>query len=227
MEYCRPVAETDGVPLRSIAQTPGFDPVRTWGPGPILLVKPASEDLRSRAETPALKLGMDLASTSHITDVDKNLTDFFHADTRLVPIRKTDRNQARDRVLIGRARTCDVRISEPTVSKVHAAILFPPSWPMLEEPGGWRLRDCHSRNGTWVPVPSGRAQAAPASGPGLALFPGTQILFGAVEAVFVDADYMRDALEIAVKQWKERDLEQARRTSPDTDLIPRLEEDLS
>ncbi len=217
--------DTDGIPLRSLASSPGFDPVRTWGPGPLLLIKPPCPKLYASATTPAADLNRSEASTSVLHNSGTmDMTEFFASEARLAPIRKSDRNDMKRQVLIGRSRTCDIRINDPTVSKVHASIFLPPGWPMVAAPDGWRLRDCHSSNGTLIPLPSGEPERAPARGPGLALYPGTRILFGAVETVFVDPDYLRDALEIAKRQWAEDDLNASRastRSSSDTDQIKR------
>jgi hypothetical protein len=45
-----------------------------------------------------------------------------------------------DRLLIGRDRDCDVRATEPTVSRRHAELLC--------RDGGWIVRDLNSMNGT-------------------------------------------------------------------------------
>jgi serine phosphatase RsbU (regulator of sigma subunit) len=72
----------------------------------------------------------------------------------------------RDRYTIGRSRTCDIRLSDPKVSRVHAEL--------VRAPGGiWKLRDAGSANHTYVngrPVTEYELQDGDALQVGPALF---------------------------------------------------------
>jgi hypothetical protein len=61
--------------------------------------------------------------------------------TLVAPLEKSPRNPYDGFLFLGRASTCDVIIRDASISKTHAVI---EPWP-----GGWRLRDNRSRNGTW------------------------------------------------------------------------------
>lgn len=112
-----------------------------------------------------------------------------------MPLLQTPRVQQTGQFLVGRSRSCDLRVNHPTVSKAHALIGFPPGWPSREHP--WHLHDCTSTNGTYVAAPSG-LQAAPAQGPGVVLQPGLSIILGAIEILFLDSGGLQDLLE----QWR-------------------------
>lgn len=206
----------DGVPLRSIAETPGFDPVRTWGPGPLLLIQATTPG----GATPFMfSTPEDRTSASRTDDVSKTpLKAYLAKNAVLVPIRKTKRN-AFDQVTIGRARNNDIRLSDRSVSKVHAYVFAPPAWPMLED-GGWRLRDANSTNGTAVSTGSGEIDV-PAEAPGLMLRPGMLVRLGSVSAIYVDPDHLREALEAAKLEWERADQQSARKGSTDTDHLRR------
>jgi ABC-type multidrug transport system ATPase subunit/pSer/pThr/pTyr-binding forkhead associated (FHA) protein len=57
-------------------------------------------------------------------------------------LREAERDTAQDRVIIGSAETCDVRIEEPKVSRRHCAV--------FKLPEGFLIEDLQSRNGTYV-----------------------------------------------------------------------------
>lgn len=218
--------EYDGVPLKAIAETPGFDPVRTWGPGPLLLIQaPSREGNAPLFNTPNDEEAQKsqgnpgLLSTDQLGDYGP-LNAFLAPNAAIVPIRKTNRNSFDTHVTIGRARNNDIRLNEPSVSKVHAYIFPPPAWPMTEE-GGWRLRDANSTNGTAIIVGSGEI-TAPTSGKGLLLQPGAEIRMGRVVVLYVDADSLRIAVDFAREEWLRLDMEAARRGSSDTQQIAKV-----
>jgi hypothetical protein len=62
-------------------------------------------------------------------------------ETLVAALEKSPRNPYDGFLFLGRASTCDVIIRDASISKTHAVI---EPWP-----GGWRLRDNRSRNGTW------------------------------------------------------------------------------
>lgn len=61
--------------------------------------------------------------------------------TNVAPLEKSSRNPYDGFLFVGRASTSDVIIRDASISKSHAVI--------EPHPGGWRLRDNRSRNGTW------------------------------------------------------------------------------
>ncbi len=65
------------------------------------------------------------------------------AGWRVAPLVKRDGNPFPERVSVGRARSCDVVLRIPQVSKLHAHFLFDPKGRLL-------VRDQRSANGTRV-----------------------------------------------------------------------------
>lgn len=62
----------------------------------------------------------------------------------IAPLWKSDRNSFKGMISIGRSNSCDIRISSPQVSKIHA--LFTQD----AETGIWSISDNRSTNGTRV-----------------------------------------------------------------------------
>lgn len=208
--------ESDGVPLKAISETPGFDPVRTWGPGPLLIFKASSPEGHAPVfeSTP----GTSDVETSALR-ADSELSAYLSPFSILVPVRKSGRNDWGRQITIGRARANDIRLAEPGVSKVHAQIFPPVAWPMLDE-GGWRIRDAGSTNGTAILAGSGEVRV-PTTGDGYKLSAGMEVRFGTVLAVFVEPEGLRIALEYAKKEWARRDKEASQRGSSDTGQVKR------
>lgn len=214
--------ESDGVYLKSIAETAGFDPVRTWGQGPLLLIK-ASDP---RGEAPFMfttpkdpDQDLDhacLISTTKLLEQGGPLSAYLSRRAAVLPVRKSKRN-AWSEITIGRARNNDIRISDSGVSKVHAYIMPPPGWPMVD--GEWKIRDCWSTNGTFILSGSGPVTVPMKDG--VLLKAGMEIRFGTVDAIFLDPDTLRSALDYAKQQWEALDKEASRRRSSDTDLTRR------
>ncbi len=213
----------DGVPLRAIAETPGFDPVRTWGPGPLLLIKAPTPNSAApyHFTTPPDGSRTSLHSTNTLGRLGGGGSAFLAPLAVLVPIRKSTRNVWSQQVTIGRARNNDIRLSDPSVSKVHAYIFLPPAWPMTTE-GGWRLVDASSTNGTrvqtaggWIPAPG------TGEGGGLHLSTGQEIQLGSVEAIYLDPEDLTHLLDYARTEWNREDLKAAKRGSPATDKLPK------
>lgn len=75
-------------------------------------------------------------------------------------------------VSLGRAAELDLQVRDPSVSRFHAHF--------REEPGGVRVRDASSSNGTFV----GEAHVADV---GTLLKPGDKLTFGGIKAAFHDA----------------------------------------
>lgn len=217
------MTQADGVPLKSIAETPGFDPTRTWGPGPLLLIQAPHPDgdapfLFSTPDGGRDEQGhVNAASTAQLFQQGP-LSAYLAPNAVLVPIRKTTRNSFGGQITIGRARNNDIRLSDPSVSKVHAYVIPPKGWPMLDE-GGWYLRDAGSTNGTYMLSGSGAVKADMRSG--LLLAPGTEIRLGSVLAIYVDPEHLRGAIDYAKQEWSKRDREAAKKGSDDTARLQR------
>jgi hypothetical protein len=219
-----PDSVSDGVYLRAIADTPGFDPVRTWGPGPLLLIKAAAPGARAPVQfnTPSSPMSRQiaLASTSSAMGTPEDFQDgYLGENSVVVPIRKTKRNPW-SHITLGRARVNDIRLSDKSVSKVHCYIYPPAAWEVIQTAEPWRIRDCGSTNGSFVLLGSG-PQAIPAKDPGFQLVSGTELLLGQVLALFVDAQDLVQSVEFARSQWELADREAAKLGSGDTDHVPR------
>jgi pSer/pThr/pTyr-binding forkhead associated (FHA) protein len=80
-----------------------------------------------------------------------------------LPIRKKRHGADKDRITLGRERTCDIVVRTPGVSKLHACFL--PGTPL-------RLLDVGSQNGTFV---DGKRLAAEQP---VAVTPGASLVFG-------------------------------------------------
>lgn len=88
-------------------------------------------------------------------------------------------------VKIGRSRTCDLRVENDSVSKVHASIAFD------RGSGSYFLCDENSRNGTCInsePVPPGEKTA---------LWSGVYVSFGDAVYVFIDPPTLRKLSRLA------------------------------
>ena len=77
----------------------------------------------------------------------------------------------RERTLLGRSRSCDVRVKEDSVSRLHAAL--------VRREGELFLEDLGSSNGTFC---NGRPVTAP-----VVVRAGDRLAFGAVEAALETA----------------------------------------
>ncbi len=99
----------------------------------------------------------------------------------VIPVIKSDANPYQNRIIVGRARNCDVTIADPTVSKVHAEL-------RETDAGTFQLMDRGSRNGTAVEgTPCLVGEPAKVSN-------GNLLRFGAIETVFLDAGSLFDRL---------------------------------
>jgi hypothetical protein len=95
------------------------------------------------------------------------------ADYELVALVKAERSPYLDRILIGRARNCDVMLRAGSVSKAHAFL--------HRSPASWMLTDMDSHNGTRVDDQRLSPRVAtPVS-------TGQSVSFGAFEARLLDA----------------------------------------
>lgn len=215
---------SDGVYLRAVADTPGFDPIRTWGPGPLLLIKSLSPDGAAPFQfaTPDDESASPIALAS--TDgggmqVEQLQRGYLAEHSVVVPIRKSKRNPW-SHITIGRARTNDIRLNHKSVSKVHCYVFPPLAWEIIKTEEPWRIRDCKSTNGTFVALGSGR-QPVPSAGDGVAIMPGTELQIGVVQALYVDGEDLAQAVEWAKREWIRQDQAAANKKSDDTTRWPR------
>jgi hypothetical protein len=100
----------------------------------------------------------------------------------LLPVAKARMSPWKDRVVVGRTASCDLVLSELSVSKVHAYFL-------RNGEGLWRVHDARGMNGTVV---DGR-RVDPA-GEGQALESGAQLQFGRQRCEFLDGGELFDIL---------------------------------
>ena len=99
----------------------------------------------------------------------------------ILAVAKSENNPYAERVIVGRARNCDLVIRDPSVSKFHA------DFRDITAQSGL-LTDRSSRNGTAVngdDLVGGKAQAVKN---------GDRIRFGGVSAMFLDAASLHDAI---------------------------------
>ena len=102
------------------------------------------------------------------------------ADFGFFPLRKTDKNPWKDKLLVGRATNNDVVVRDASVSKVHARI--------TQREGAWTLSDARSTNGTWVDgvqLPAGGAAPLRAGG---------TVKLGGVSCSVLDSEAVHRAL---------------------------------
>ncbi len=127
-----------------------------------------SDDLaaRSSARTKAAKsdpLEMDLLAEQHLPP-----------SWRVAKVRKRDGSPRADVLTVGRVPTCDVYLAFPSVSKLHASLMF-------EGTRISRVIDEGSTNGTWL---NGTA-LSPGKASELKL--GDHLRFGGVDVELLDA----------------------------------------
>ncbi len=97
------------------------------------------------------------------------------------PLLKSGANPYEGRIIIGRARNCDIVLRDPSVSKFHA--------DFREITGGqMAVTDRSSRNGTSVNA------AGLVGGKPQAVSSGDRVCFGAMATVFLTAGALHDAL---------------------------------
>lgn len=102
-------------------------------------------------------------------------------ECQVVPLVKSAANPYENRIIVGRARNCDVVLRGDDVSKVHG------EFKILEN-GDAELTDRRSSNGTWV---NGRRLDAGAK---IVIKPGDTIRFASLETVFVSNADLYDRL---------------------------------
>lgn len=93
-------------------------------------------------------LGKPISSIFKLSETDaltqrKSTSQHLNAQAVIAPLWKSDRNSFKE-VSVGRSSSCDIRISSPQVSKIHA--LFTKD----AETGIWSISDNRSTNGTRV-----------------------------------------------------------------------------
>jgi hypothetical protein len=81
--------------------------------------------------------------------------------------------------VVGRDASCDFSLDDPSVSKVHASVLW--------DGTSWHVLDEGSRNGTFVNAEPVSKEASPLSN-------GDAIAFGDFQLVFIDARTLRSQL---------------------------------
>ncbi len=97
----------------------------------------------------------------------------------IMPVRKSSRNPYSDRISVGRAKTCDIILPSPHVSKLHAHI-------MPNGDGTFDLRDASSANGTF------RNGVRLKPDERVHLKPGDKLRFGWLDTQYLDAGLLYD-----------------------------------
>jgi hypothetical protein len=100
----------------------------------------------------------------------------------IFPVLKSARNPYKDRISVGRAKTCDVVLQTRYMSKLHAHLL-------RNDDGTFELRDANSSNGTFK---NGERLQQNQKVP---VRPGDRVRFGFLETQFVDAAQLYDLLK--------------------------------
>ena len=121
---------------------------------------------------------MDMSATAALP----TLSSFLASQSRfggVIPVLKSERNPYAGRISIGRAATNDVVIPTLHVSKLHAHFI-------QSDGNRWGLRDAQSTNATFV-----NSRRCP-PGELVALHLGDTLLFGSLEARFLDASALFD-----------------------------------
>lgn len=113
-----------------------------------------------------------------IPDAVPARADLFDPGQRVVPVVKSDRNPFTDVITVGRAKSNDIAIESPDVSKVHAWI--------RQRPGGLVISDNASTNGTFLDA----VKLPPKVDHPLR--PGLTVRFGHVTCRFVTPDDLVD-----------------------------------
>ncbi len=174
--------------LASRVRAKEVDLGRLLGDLPVLVFKPKVGDEASPVyQTP--EDGTELpepGDTSVLQRGDAGALDTVLRTAVVVPLTVTNRNLYEDRVLLGRAASCDVRLISPLVSKLHATV-----HPDEEEASTWRIADEGSSNGTRVngiPLEPHRLYR---------LRPGDELLIGDVTALFLDAEALAQLCSLA------------------------------
>jgi hypothetical protein len=102
---------------------------RLLGPAQLMGAPPKDAgpewSFETRVMPPTFKYGMDLR------------------DALLFPVRKQHGKLFANTILVGRAESCDIVLSHPSISKLHARIKRGPD-------GLYSISDAGSTNGTWV-----------------------------------------------------------------------------
>jgi len=133
----------DGIRLRKLLSIPSFEADLFWPGIPILLVLGDEEGF---AETGIIRPPGASCSSTGLLDLGAEIaTCPVSLDALVVPISSKRDPENRRPIRLGRSWGMDVCLNHPTISKFHAQFL-----PPEEGRRGWRLRDCGSRNGTWV-----------------------------------------------------------------------------
>lgn len=194
----------DGITLGDLVSVAGFDPVSAWGDVSCLLVKSTSAEGRAPMASTSAD-GTFALDTAEILLGQHLLNGYASPGSVVVPLKKSGRNQFTD-VVVGRSASADIRLSDASVSKVHAYLLAPP-----QGGGPWRLRDAASTNGTYV-----AGVRLHAGGRGAMLAPTDEIRFGSVDAAFLDAQALA-----ALIAYVDEALKATKPEADDTDPIPR------
>lgn len=215
-----------GTTLRELALN-RVNVVAAWGRCPLLLIQATTNELTAPFlfDTPE---DVELVETSEFqTGVNANdLNSYCLPESVVIPVRKTHRNSFDD-VIVGRATNCDIRLSDRTVSKVHA-YLKPPADPS----GVWLLWEpTASTNGTYVdgmrldPMARRDAQSSETTKTFIyRIAPGRKLRFGTVECLFLDSVGLDQTLEYAMELWNANGLDWEERYTEGkhpTDKYPR------
>ena len=124
-------------------------------------------------------LGQPISNVFKLSETDALTPDkaaahqYLNKQAVIAPLWKSDRNSFKEVISIGRSNSCDIRISSPQVSKIHA--LFTQD----AETGIWSISDNRSTNSTRVNnIPLEGAES-------FRLENNAEISFGELHAIFL------------------------------------------
>lgn len=205
------VFSPSGIRLIDIVRLAGFDPHQVWPSNPLLLIKSPESDKEAPYlhATPGDKAVF--GTTINILG-NRALAGYIAPKAVVVPIIKSKRNKRHDTIVIGRAQSADIRLSDPSISKTHALLMPPTGSPV------WRIQDAGSTNGTAVngitisksrPTHLGLTE---------------EIRLGNARALFIDAEALMSIMNHAREAWAS-DLETistADHSNSSTQQLPRI-----
>lgn len=153
---------------------------KAHGKGFFVLVTNRAAQPRIRGKTEANPIGKKPPS---ISEEATGETSVF-----VLPLVKKPTNQS-NLLRVGRGDACDVVVSDLTISKLHAYVMYGDD--------GFELLDAGSRNGTFVGDTQCNARGL---GPATPLKPSSKVRFGSISLTFIDAAQLHTSARARAKK---------------------------